>query len=234
MPVMVDAGWLGKREVDFPISFSTMGSVMEVSFDNGITRELLTGTRFNIPATTVTFNGLVESSHFDSDPSKANVVILDENPIYKEMSIVTVNAFLSKFDDGKGNVATYEGMKAILNATKNSDGTLTFSSDATENTRLAGIAEQTAKAIIGKLQTVVGAGEMTKDFFIAKVSVTLAEAICPGFFANTTDFMHKMRDMKFEIVIETFPYADSYPTAATPSTKLQPIMFWGFDANAVY
>ena len=224
-----------KYDVEFPLSFSTMGSVMGVSFDNGITRDLLTGDRFKIPASTVTFNGLVEASHFDSDQSKANVVILDENPIYKEISITTVNSFLSKFNDGKGNVATYEGMHAILNATKNSDGTLTFAEDATENARLAAIAEQTAQAIIGKLQTVVGTGTIKKTFlYIFTVEVSLAEAICPGFFTNTTDFMHKMRDMKFEIEIETFPYADSYPTAATPSTKLQPIMFWGFDANAVY
>ena len=222
----------GKYDVDFPISVSVIESVLGVSFQEGITRNVLIGAPFNISPKTITFNGLEPTSTFDNSLDVSNVIILDENPVYKEMSIHKVDTYLRKFS-ANGKTATYEGVKAILNAAISTNGDFVFSEDETENARLKSLATETAEAIIGKLQSVVGDKVIKKEFTIIFITLTgevsLKEAISPGFFADTIDFMHKFRDMQFELVIETYPYASAY-TTATPSTPYQPIVFWGFDA----
>lgn len=189
-------------------AFNIILSILGIKlFDNtyGILRTTIESFVDNIAK--MTFKGMVTNGDFDNN----NVIILDENPVYKEVSSAKVDEFLSSFSadvNGKKCVATCAGLMSILiDATANSDGSLTFPDD---ESRI--LAEDTANAIFYKLENT-----------IAKVNENL-KGLIGVFFSDPTDLMRKLRDTKFQIVIETRPYED------TEGAPLNPIVFWGFDA----
>ena len=176
-----------------------------VGFDlvagKGVTRDLIVN-KLGIAASTITFNGIVSNGNFDQN----NVVVLDENPVYKEVSEKKVEEYLKKF----GNDASLQGLKDILNSEfPEGSNTIQWSTEA----------ENTGKAIYDKVYSVLErkAGSLTG----------LAMGVVG--FSNYEALMYKMRDMRFEICIKTYPYAAKYTTTDLTS-PLAPIIFWGFDA----
>ena len=170
--------------------------------ENGITRGLITGT-LGIDANTITFKGIVSNGYFDA----SNVVMLDDNPVHKDVSEDKVEAYIKKF----GAEATLQGLKDILNA-EFSGSTIAWTDEA----------KKTGQAIYNKIKSVVA----------RKVGDSLAgTAMSTIGFGNYEALMYQLRDMKFELCIKTYPYAEKY-TAAEATGQLQPIVFWGFDANA--
>lgn len=169
--------------------------------ENGITRGLITGT-LGVDANTITFNKIVSNGYFDA----SNVVMLDDNPVHKDVSEDKVEAYIKKF----GAEASLQGLKDILNA-EFSGSTITWTNEA----------KKTGQAIYDKIKSVVA----------RKVNETLAEkAMSMIGFGDYEALMYQLRDMKFELCIKTYPYAEKY-TAAEATGQLQPIVFWGFDAN---
>ena len=203
--------WDSYADVDMWLAETILGSL-----EQGITRELMVGDVVGINENTITFNGMVQNGYFAKEDK--NAVVLYEAPVYKEVSIQTVEGFINRFSSG-GKTATLAGLKAILNATLLANGTLEFKEadgySATENQSMA---TETAEAIINKLISVIG----DRNLNIIVAEVNFSKIISPGMFKNATDLMHKLRDMKFEIVIKTWPYSSS--------STLQPIVFWGLDA----
>lgn len=183
--------------------YGTLAGTLGWDLSNGITRDLIVNT-LGIAAQTITFNGMVANGGFDNK----NVVILDENPVYKEVSNEKVEEYLKRF----GADATLQGLKDILNGEMKDDKV-----DWTDE------AKKTGQAIYNKVKGVIA----------GKVGDSLA-GIAMGIvgFSSYEVLMYKFRDMKFELVIETYPYAAKY-TTETPTTTLQPIVFWGFDAYGV-
>lgn len=189
---------IGDFELSIPVS--ALSSVLEADFSNGITTELLMK-QFGIPEETVTFKGMVPNGKNDK------LLIMDENPVYKDMGVDKVNWFLSKFST-KTHKCTVEGLSAILNADMNPEtGALIFPDEDAQTA-----AENAANAIIGRIQEILG----DREIEILRNKVVFKEVICPGFFKSATDFMHQLRDMKFELVVKT--------------TSANPIVLWGFDA----
>lgn len=169
--------------------------------ENGITRGLITGT-LGVDANTITFNKIVSNGYFDA----SNVVMLDDNPVHKDVSEDKVEAYIKKF----GEEASLQGLKDILNA-EFSGSTITWTNEA----------KKTGQAIYDKIKSVVA----------RKVNETLAgTAMSMIGFGDYEALMYQLRDMKFELCIKTYPYAEKY-TAAEATGQLQPIVFWGFDAN---
>ena len=169
--------------------------------ENGITRGLITGT-LGVDASTITFNKIVSNGYFDA----SNVVMLDDNPVHKDVSEDKVEAYIKKF----GAEATLQGLKDILNA-EFSGSTITWTDEA----------KKTGQAIYDKIKSVVA----------REVNETLAgTAMSMIGFGDYEALMYQLRDMKFELCIKTYPYAEKY-TAAEATGQLQPIVFWGFDAN---
>ena len=155
-----------------------------------------------IDAKTITFNGMVANGDFDQE----NVIVLDDEPVYKFMSDQidgNVQAYLSKFDYGNDE-ATLEGLKDILNAKFNGDQ-ITFSEAAWE----------TGRAIYNKIynRVALSAGNTITSAAFNQIGITDEEAM-----------MHYIRDMRFKIVITTHPFSSD--------SGYNPIVFWGFDANA--
>ena len=194
----IDYSTLEKRE---PLSQAvSVVSLLGWDLSGGLTRSLLLET-IGIDPNTITFNGLIPSNDFE----KGNVVIIDEEPVYKEMSVTTVEGFLKKF----GQDATLAGLKDIANAEFNGDK-INWSTAATA----------TGNAIYNQIKGILSGkvGSYIAGQAMEYLKLKDAEAM-----------MYNMRDMKFEIVIETYPYASSYP-ATELTTGYQPIVFWGFDA----
>ena len=169
--------------------------------ENGITRGLITGT-LGVDANTITFNGIVSNGYFDA----SNVVMLDDNPVHKDVSEDKVEAYIKKF----GAEASLQGLKDILNA-EFSGSTIAWTNEA----------KKTGQAIYNKIKSVVArkAGESLAGTAMGLIGFGDYEAL-----------MYQLRDMKFELCIKTYPYANKY-TATEATGQLQPIVFWGFDAN---
>ena len=198
---------------DVPMS---LAEVLLGSLANGITRDLLVGDLVGINESTITFNGMVHNGYFQK--KDRNAVVMYEAPVYKEVSPKTVEGFIGRFSAG-GKTATLAGLKAILNATLSDDGELKFEEgDGYTSSQNEAMAIETAEAIIAKLISVIG--DLSLNIVVAEVK--FSSIISPGMFKDAYDLMHKLRDMKFEIVIKTWPYPNS--------DMLQPIVFWGLDA----
>ena len=84
---------------------------------------------------------------------------------------------------------------------------------------MKGYAEQTANAIYNKIVSVIN-GKIPSS--ISKY--VSGESLLNIVFKSPTDLIHKLRDMKFELVIQTYPYAETY-TKEYPDTLLNPIAF---------
>ncbi len=157
----------------------------------------------------MTFNGMVANGDFDAN----NVIFLDENPVYKEVTADRVDGFLDSFSaevEGKTCVATCAGLTAILfDATPQKNGTFTFA-----DSKKKAIAEETANAIYYKLKNTIskfGGDGLDLSGLLAM------------YFTDPTDLMRKLRDTEIQVIIETRPFEDTGNT-------LNPIVFWGFES----
>ena len=199
-----------KRRKPMSEKYGALVGILGWNFDNGISRDLIVNT-LGIGASTITFNGIVPNGDFNS----MNVVMLDENPVYKEVSDQKVEEYLKKF----GSNATLQGLRDILNADFSDENDV--DDNGVRYIPWTNAAKLTGEAIFSKIKGVI-AGKAGN--YAAEQALDIVG------FKNYEALMYKLRDMKFELIIETYPYAPTY-TTETPETTLQPIVFWGFDAN---
>lgn len=153
--------------------------------------------------------------------------MMNQNITHKNMSYQLVNSFLERFaafreSDQKTIKASYEGLYAILDANISADGTLVYKDfiDANLKTISAADMEQkandTAYAIYHKIYNTIS----NKIGNIAGELVSAGDLV-GSFFTGEEDLKHKLRDMRFKIIIETYPYTDE-------GTE-NPILFWGMN-----
>ena len=183
-----------------------------VKFDNtyGIPRSTMD--MFVKNQSLLNFNGIVDNYNFDEN----NVIILDENPVYKEVKPDRIDKFLESFTATVDNVkctATCAGMEAILlkGVDDKTTGELVFPND--EDGAIENLASTTAKAIYYKLLNTLS------DFKGVDLS-----GLMGNYFTGYEDFMRKIRDAKIQVVLETCPYDFS------DSGTINPMVLWGFDA----
>ena len=183
-----------------------------VKFDNtyGIPRSTMD--MFVKNQSLLNFNGIVDNYNFDEN----NVIILDENPVYKEVKPDRIDKFLESFTATVDNVkctATCAGMEAILlkGVDDKTTGELVFPND--EDGAIENLASTTAKAIYYKLLNTLS------DFKGFDLS-----GLMGNYFTGYEDFMRKIRDAKIQVVLETCPYDFS------DSGTINPMVLWGFDA----
>ena len=206
VPVKVSS-WM-TFPVDLGLDF--IGEQIGLSFTDGITYSSLVGLGIN--PETISFNGMVANGANDK------LLVMDEAPVYKELSITNIQSFLDRFSVDPYQ-ATFAGIQAMVNATQKEDGTFDF------GTYDGAAAIETANAIIAKLQQVVGDSEKVLfEYGRFKLSVSMAETISPYLFEDANDFIRQFRDMRFEVALQTVPYATGY--------SLKPMLLWGFDKNA--
>ena len=208
-----------------------------LGLDNGIPRQggMINLTKFIHPST-ITFNRIISNNvESASDP----ILILDEEPIFKELGSAAINYLLKEKFTYNGKVPTAQGLKDIVNETEgSSDANDTEgSSDANAN--------DTAEAIYYSLKDVLSTnGDISTTvkilFFSVPVDMNLGivfdELIAQY---NSTDpiegLKELLRDMKFEIEIGSYPYAanklTAYGTKGEPVVPKEygcnPIVFWG-------
>lgn len=170
--------------------------------EDGIPREgdMLYLTRFMDPAN-ITFSGVIENGYAEGT---TDILILDENPIYKELGTAAVDKLLrEKFDyvDASQNtyIPTFEGMYDIVNG---------ISSDA---------ATITAKAIYGKLESAIGTKEVTVSSYKLKLA-----PVFNAVFPSESEMTRMLGDIEVAIKITTYPFGTE--------TSYNPIIFWGLDA----
>ena len=186
--------------------------------DNGLERESLVAF---VDPNTVTFNGIPTNGYFSNN----NIVVLREQDTHKSITPELIDSFLSsKFSLDKSKPASFLGLVAIANSTVKADGTLEYHSytDYNDNSYGADVmktqAEQTAKAIFNKIVSVID-GKIPSSLS----SIVKGKNVIAFVFEDETDMIHKFRDMKFKLVIQTYPYADTYPTT---STTYSPVILW--------
>ena len=204
---------LNKTSIGTLISLA--GIVMEglKVTSNGLERDCLVNF---VDPNTITFNGIPTNGYL----SNKNLIVLSETNTHKSITPALINSFLSTKFSTNEYKASYLGLVAMVKAIKSStDGSLTYQSyvdaEGVEHTpeQMSGYATTTANAIYNKILGVL----------TGKVGDTLGESLMGVVFASPTDLIHKLRDMKFELAIQTYPYADEYPTS---STTYAPIAFW--------
>ena len=189
---------------------------------NGIPRSALT---LFIDPSTITFKNIFANNYFD----KNNVIMMNQNITHKNMSYQLVNSFLERFaafreSDQKTIKASYEGLYAILDANISADGTLVYKDfiDANQKTISAADMKQkandTAYAIYHKIYNTISnkIGNIGGGMFKG-----MTDELVGSFFTGEEDLKHKLRDMRFKIIIETYPYTDK-------GTE-NPILFWGMN-----
>lgn len=157
-------------------------------------------TRFMDP-TNITFSGVIENGYLEGS---TDILILDENPIYKELGAAAVNKLLGeKFDyiDESKNVyiPTFKGLADIVNGISSDD------------------ASTTSKAIYGKLNSAIGTKEVTLEGYKLKL-----EPVFKAVFPSESKMVEMIGDMEVEVKITTYPY--------NANTSYNPIIFWGLDA----
>ena len=158
-----------------------------------------------IAESTLTFNGVVSNN---SEPTTTQIIILDENPIYKEVGAAAVdNLFSTKFDNyvdpASGNIIipTFQGLYDIVNGIESDDANIT------------------AKAIYGSFEATIG-GEGA-DFNGINLPVW---DIFQGIFPSVADLQRILGDILVKVEIITHPIVNS--------TTYNPIIFWGIDVDA--
>lgn len=204
-----------------------------LDLDNGIPRQggMINLTKFIHPST-ITFNGIISNNvESASDP----ILILDEEPIFKELGSAAINNLLKEKFTYNGKVPTAQGLKDIVNKTEGS-------SDAND----------TAEAIYYSLKDVLGtSGDIStkvKLFNFIPITVDMNLGIVFDELIaqyNDTDpiegLKEVLRDMKFEIEIGSYPYAanklTAYGTKGEPVVPKEygcnPIVFWGLSKGLV-
>ena len=213
---------------------SNLMSVLKISAD-GIPRSALTAF---VDENTITFNNIVSNGDFDSK----NVIVMDENATHKGVTAELVDSFISRFsakdESGQTRTASYYGLYAILNATLNSDGTLSYNAYKDASNQIVRIkrnnveielneanmaieADNTANGIYYKIYNTINdkIGNIAGGIFSS-----MGEDLVNTFFTSPLDLRYKLRDMRFRLTIETYPYAEKYPTS---SKTYGPMVFWG-------
>ena len=213
---------------------SNLMSILGISAD-GIPRSALTAF---VDENTITFNNIVSNGDFDSK----NVIVMDENATHKGVTAELVDSFISRFsakdESGQTRTASYYGLYAILNATLNSDGTLSYNAYKDASNQIVRIkrnnveielneanmaieADNTANGIYYKIYNTINnkIGNIAGGMFSS-----LGEDLVDTFFTSPLDLRYKLRDMRFRLTIETYPYAEKYPTS---SNTYGPMVFWG-------
>lgn len=196
-------------------------------FSNGVKRDegMLRLTQFIDPQT-ITFNGVVSNGSESGD-----ILIMDEEPVYKELGSAAINKLLSeKFVVGN-EAATFQGLKYII------DG------DTTQEEAIS-----TATIIYNKLlSSFEERGIMEKtvpvDMKVYTMNVTVTVEVVKIFnsiFKSAEDLMDKLPKLKVEVEISSCPYhsekATGYGSKESPIalTKIKgdknPLIFWGIDA----
>lgn len=199
---------------------------------NGIKRDdgFLNLVQFIDPQT-ITFNGVISNG---ADKG-AEILIMDENPIYKEINQGAVNTLLLNRFEYKGEVPSYQGLMDILTGNANNP------SDE---------AVKTASILYNKLyETFKLKGVLTKtvsDVPIAgDVTATInMENVFKKLITSETDLMTKLRTMKVKVDIATCPFhadkASGYGSKANPisltniTEDKNSLIIWGIDAYGPY
>ena len=95
-------------------------------------------------------------------------------------------------------------------------------------------AETTAEAIynkvLGVFKTRLAAIDTTPIVNKLTSAESLSKSMLGLVFSSPSDLIHKIRDMKFEVVIKTYPYAETYTTTDL-TTGFQPVMLWEVHAS---
>ena len=188
--------------------------------ENGLERESLVAF---VDPNTITFNGIPTNGYFSNN----NIVVLREDVTHKSITPDLIDSFLGKkFSlDPVNSPASFLGLVAMVNATKNNEtGALKYNSytsldgNTYDATTMQAQAEQTANAIYNKIVSVLN------NRIPSSISGLISgENVINVIFESPTDLIHKVRDMKFKLVIQTYPYADTYPTT---STTYSPVILW--------
>lgn len=176
---------------------------------------------------TITFNGIISNGALKGE----EILILDENPVYKEINSAAINSLLLKRFEYNGQVPSYQGLVEILTG------------DPNEPTVEA---LNTASILYEKLyETFRLKGIMTKTIKDVPIAGTVTatinmETVFKALIKDKTDLMNKLRTMKVKIDIATCPYhsdkAAGYGTKASPISlanikgTYHPIVLWGLDA----
>ena len=163
--------------------------------------DLLTLTQF-MDAANITFSNVIENSALEGATS---LIMLDENPIYKEVGSAAVAKLLEeKFDHKDENnniiIPTYEGLCHIVNGV--------------ESTK----ADVTANAIFGKLKSTIGNQKVS---LMSSLTINVWD-IFSAIFPDAATMKRIMGDLKVRVYISTCPYGTD--------TAYNPMIFWGLDA----
>lgn len=160
---------------------------------------------------TITFNGIPTNGYFSNN----NIVVLREEDTHKSIAPDLVDYFLkSKFSTTEYK-ASYLGLIAMVNAEKDmTNGTLEYKAyiddKGVEHSKdeMKSLADATANAIYYKILGVLE----SKIAAVSDKLTFLGKSLLNIVFTSPSDLIHKIRDMKFELVIQTWPYDEIYPT----------------------
>ena len=203
--------------------------------ENGLDRNSLIAF---VDPNTITFNGIPNNGYFYNK----KVVVLNEDATNKSITPSLLDTFLKNKLSTADYSASFLGLVAIVNATKSSvDGSLSYNDYYYEAERrtytdleMKNLAETTANAIYNKVLNVFKSKLAAIDSTPLVNKLTSAEKLSKNLlglvFSSPTDLIHKMRDMKFQVVIKTYPYAETYTTTDL-TTGFQPVMLWEVHAS---
>lgn len=200
---------------------AAVGLVMN-SLKSGIPRDKETDLTFLyltkfIAAETITFSkNIVENG---ASSKSDNIIILDEEPIHKQISQSVVNSFLEtrfKYIDTESNavyIPTYQGLFDIVN---------NISSSYDEKNKNGNTYRQnTSYAIYNKLMDKLGSKTISVSQSGMTVDIVLGNVL--GAFFKTQEEMEAMfQTMKVKLDVSTYPYDAN-------STEYNPLILWGFD-----
>ena len=200
---------------------AAVGLVMN-SLKNGIPRDkeedltFLYLTKF-IAAETITFSkNIVENG---ASSKSDNIIILDEEPIHKQISQSVVNSFLEtrfKYIEPQSKavyIPTYQGLFDIVNNRS--------SSYDEKNKNGNTYRHNTSYAIYNKLMDKLGSKTISVSQSGMTVDIVLGNVL--GAFFKTQEEMEAMfQTMKVKLDVSTYPYDAN-------STEYNPLILWGFD-----
>ena len=164
----------------------------------------------------ITFNNIMQSNVYD-EAQLSDMIIIDEGPFHRELDASKINSVLAAGFTYSSYIPTVEGMRDMVN------GNATIE------------AENTAYALYYSLKNAIGEKTIKYSSYTIRLSV-----IFDALFNSPEDFAKKFGDMKFEIVLSTFPYTENlndYGTRGnpiTPSAPYNPVILWGINSEHIY
>ena len=222
---LIPGNYLKNKAVEAVFKLLGLGS--------GIPREsgYINLTKFIHPST-ITFNGIVSNNvESASDP----ILILDEEPIFKELGTAAIDNLLKEKFTYNGKVPTARGLKDIVNEEKEEPS---YANDTAEAIyySLKGVLATNGDInmqVLGSYAIAMNLGNVF-DYLIKSYIPTGSEDPIEG-------LKVLLRDMKFEIEIASYPYAANklvdYGTKGNSvvptSYGCNPIVFWGLSKNLV-